>query len=42
VQDWGRYLGDATMATTILDRLMVSVQPTHVDHHQWSWLKLRY
>ena len=22
VQDWGRYLGDATMATTILDRLM--------------------
>ena len=24
VQDWGRYLGDATMATTILDRLMHS------------------
>jgi hypothetical protein len=22
VQDWGKYLGDATMATTILDRLM--------------------
>ncbi|MBX8634743.1 MAG: ATP-binding protein, partial [Thermoplasmata archaeon] len=22
VQDWGQYLGDATMATTILDRLM--------------------
>ena len=22
VQDWGRYLGDQTMATTILDRLM--------------------
>lgn len=22
VQDWGRYLGDTTMATTILDRLM--------------------
>jgi len=22
VQDWGRYLGDATMVTTILDRLM--------------------
>ena len=22
VQDWGRYLGDATMASTILDRLM--------------------
>ena len=22
VQDWGRYLGDATMATTILDRLI--------------------
>lgn len=22
VQDWGTYLGDATMATTILDRLM--------------------
>jgi len=22
VEDWGRYLGDATMATTILDRLM--------------------
>ena len=22
VQDWGRYLGDATMATTTLDRLM--------------------
>ena len=22
VQDWGRYLGDATMATTMLDRLM--------------------
>jgi DNA replication protein DnaC len=22
VQDWGRYLGDATMATTIFDRLM--------------------
>ena len=22
IQDWGRYLGDATMATTILDRLM--------------------
>jgi hypothetical protein len=22
VQDWGRYLGDATMATTLLDRLM--------------------
>lgn len=22
LQDWGRYLGDATMATTILDRLM--------------------
>ncbi len=22
VQDWGRYLGDNTMATTILDRLM--------------------
>ena len=22
VQDWGRYVGDATMATTILDRLM--------------------
>lgn len=22
VQDWGRYLGDATMATTILERLM--------------------
>ncbi len=21
-EDWGRYLGDATMATTILDRLM--------------------
>jgi DNA replication protein DnaC len=22
VQDWGKYLGDATMASTILDRLM--------------------
>ena len=22
VQDWGKYLGDNTMATTILDRLM--------------------
>ncbi len=22
VQDWGKYLGDATMGTTILDRLM--------------------
>jgi hypothetical protein len=22
IQDWGRYLGDATMATTVLDRLM--------------------
>ena len=22
VQDWGRYLGDVTMATTVLDRLM--------------------
>jgi len=22
VQDWGKYLGDATMATNILDRLM--------------------
>ncbi len=22
VQDWGKYLADATMATTILDRLM--------------------
>ena len=22
MQDWGRYLGDQTMATTILDRLM--------------------
>lgn len=22
MQDWGRYLGNATMATTILDRLM--------------------
>ena len=22
VQDWGRYLGDTTMACTILDRLM--------------------
>jgi DNA replication protein DnaC len=22
VQDWGKYLGDVTMATTILDRLM--------------------
>jgi DNA replication protein DnaC len=22
VRDWGKYLGDATMATTILDRLM--------------------
>jgi DNA replication protein DnaC len=22
VQDWGKYLGDATMATTILDRMM--------------------
>ena len=22
MQDWGKYLGDATMATTILDRLM--------------------
>ena len=22
VEDWGKYLGDATMATTILDRLM--------------------
>ena len=22
VQDWGKYLGDATMAATILDRLM--------------------
>jgi DNA replication protein DnaC len=22
VQDWGKYLGDATMETTILDRLM--------------------
>ena len=22
VQDWGKYLSDATMATTILDRLM--------------------
>ena len=27
VQDWGKYLGDATMATTILDRLM------HRAHH---------
>lgn len=23
VQDWGRYLGDATMATTILDRRLM-------------------
>lgn len=22
LQDWGKYLGDATMATTLLDRLM--------------------
>ena len=22
MQDWGKYLGDATMAATILDRLM--------------------
>jgi DNA replication protein DnaC len=22
VQDWGKYLGDVTMASTILDRLM--------------------
>jgi DNA replication protein DnaC len=38
VQDWGRYLGDATMATTILDRLMQRCAMLEFEGKSY-WLK---